>query len=211
MEQSQTDGPSYERRQQARREARGAGNDHQQPQQQDRAAGYDRQQPQQHDRQHDRQHPQHDRQQSQVLGPLSGPPQLPPQMFTTAAQLLDMTDKKLLLVMRDGRKFFGVLRSWDQFANLVFQDTIERIYAGKLFADKHVGLFLVRGENVVLLGEIDLDREDDIPAGWAQAPYEEVLALKNEEDIRRKKEDKIRAAALRSLGFEPEHSGEILF
>jgi U6 snRNA-associated Sm-like protein LSm1 len=36
-------------------------------------------------------------------------------MFTTAAQLLDLTDKKLVLVLRDGRKLIGVLRSWDQF------------------------------------------------------------------------------------------------
>ncbi|KAK8143104.1 SM-like, degradation of cytoplasmic mRNAs and positively regulates transcription initiation, partial [Beauveria asiatica] len=43
------------------------------------------------------------------------PAQLPPQMFTTAAQLLDLTDKKLMVVLRDGRKLVGVLRSWDQF------------------------------------------------------------------------------------------------
>ena len=29
-------------------------------------------------------------------GPPPGPPQLPPQMFTTAAQLLDLTDSKVL-------------------------------------------------------------------------------------------------------------------
>jgi len=44
-------------------------------------------------------------------------PQLPPHMFTTAAQLLDLTDKKLMVVLRDGRKLTGVLRSWDQFGS----------------------------------------------------------------------------------------------
>lgn len=39
-------------------------------------------------------------------------------------------------------------------ANLVLQDTVERIYAGNLYAEEHVGLYLVRGENVLLLGEI---------------------------------------------------------
>lgn len=38
--------------------------------------------------------------------------------------------------------------------NLVLQDTIERLFAGKLYADIPRGLFLVRGENVLLLGEI---------------------------------------------------------
>ena len=36
-------------------------------------------------------------QQNNMLGPMSqGPPQLPPQMFTTAAQLLDLTDSTWL-------------------------------------------------------------------------------------------------------------------
>ncbi|EEH22898.2 hypothetical protein PABG_05109 [Paracoccidioides brasiliensis Pb03] len=140
-----------------------------------------------------------------------GPPQLPPQMFTTAAQLLDLTDKKLVLVLRDGRKLIGVLRSWDQFANLVLQGTVERIYAGHLFADVQRGIYLVRGENVLLLGEIDLDKEDDIPSGYRQASYDEVFALKKREDEQRKKGDKRRSNKLQALGFEAEHSGEVLF
>jgi len=75
-------------------------------------------------------------------------------MFTTAAQLLDLTDKKLMISLRDGRKLIGVLRSWDQFGNLVLQDTIERLFVQDLYADIERGLFLVRGENVLLLGEI---------------------------------------------------------
>ncbi|KAJ5780224.1 hypothetical protein N7457_005384 [Penicillium paradoxum] len=143
--------------------------------------------------------------------PTGGPPQLPPQMFTTAAQLLDLTDKKLVLVLRDGRKLIGVLRSWDQFANLVFQDTVERIYAGQMYADVSRGIFIVRGENVLLLGEVDLDREDDIPPGLSRAPFEEVFALKKKEEEKRKTGDKKRYDELQALGFEPEHSGEILF
>lgn len=37
---------------------------------------------------------------------------------------------------------------------MVLQDTVERLYAGNLYAEEHVGLYLVRGENVLLLGEI---------------------------------------------------------
>ncbi|KAB8067679.1 hypothetical protein BDV29DRAFT_85068 [Aspergillus leporis] len=151
-------------------------------------------------------------QQNNMLGPMSqGPPQLPPQMFTTAAQLLDLTDKKLVLVLRDGRKLIGVLRSWDQFANLVLQDTIERLYAGNLYAEVPRGIFLVRGENVLLLGEIDLDKEDDIPPHVQKAPVQEVFELKKKEDNERKHGDKKRQGKLQGLGFEAEHSGEILF
>ena len=38
--------------------------------------------------------------------------------------------------------------------NLVLQDTVERLFVQYLYADIERGLFLVRGENVSLLGEI---------------------------------------------------------
>ncbi|KAF4313760.1 hypothetical protein GTA08_BOTSDO00507 [Botryosphaeria dothidea] len=135
-------------------------------------------------------------------------PQLPPQMFTTAAQLLDLTDKKLMVALRDGRKLIGVLRSWDQFANLVLQDTIERIFVQNLYADINRGVFLVRGENVLLLGEIDLDKDDYIPEPFEQAPAEKVFALQKQEIEERKKRDKLRRKHLKTHGFEGEHSGE---
>lgn len=39
-----------------------------------------------------------------------------------------MIEERLLLVLRDGRKLIGVLRSWDQFANLVLTSTTERYF-----------------------------------------------------------------------------------
>jgi len=39
-------------------------------------------------------------------------------------------------------------------ANLVFQDTVERVFVADVYADIPRGIFLVRGENVLLLGEI---------------------------------------------------------
>jgi hypothetical protein len=39
-------------------------------------------------------------------------------------------------------------------ANLVLEDTVERIYHQDVYAERKNGLFLIRGENVVLLGEI---------------------------------------------------------
>ncbi|KAL8707126.1 MAG: hypothetical protein Q9220_007789 [cf. Caloplaca sp. 1 TL-2023] len=143
--------------------------------------------------------------------PPGGPPQLPPQMFTTAAQLLDLTDKKLVLVLRDGRKIIGVLRSWDQFANLVLQETIERIFIEDIYADVARGIFLVRGENVLMLGEIDLDKDDYIPEPYRKGTPEEVHALTVRKNQDTKKSDKTRQARLQALGFEAEHSGEVLF
>ncbi|KAH8175491.1 LSM domain-containing protein [Sarocladium implicatum] len=149
------------------------------------------------------------------------PAQLPPQMFTTAAQLLDLTDKKLMIALRDGRKLIGVLRSWDQFANLVLQSTVERIFATTaeatpdspargLYADVPHGVFLVRGENVLLLGEIDLDRDDDPPPGYELGEVEHVKKLAEERKAVEKARDKARGKKLAKIGFEGENMGDLV-
>ena len=45
------------------------------------------------------------------------------------------------------RRFLGI-------ANLMLQDTVERIYTKDVYADIKRGIYIVRGENVLLLGEI---------------------------------------------------------
>lgn len=67
-----------------------------------------------------------------------------------SASLIDMVDKMLLISTRDGKHFVGYLRSYDQFANLVIQDTIEISNN-----NEQKGIYLIRGENVVLLGEVE--------------------------------------------------------
>lgn len=78
-----------------------------------------------------------------------------------SASLLNLLDKPILLTMRDGSHLFGILRSYDQFANLLLAETVQRVYNLPNYAQQHKeGLFLVRGENVVLLAEIDEDELD---------------------------------------------------
>ena len=62
--------------------------------------------------------------------------------------------EKLLLVLRDGRKIIGTMRSFDQFSNIVLEHAEERVVVGKRFADVPLGLYVIRGENLVLLGQI---------------------------------------------------------
>lgn len=73
--------------------------------------------------------------------------------------LVEELDKRLLVQLRDGRKLVGILRSFDQFANLVLEKATERIIVGSLYAEVPLGLYVVRGENVVLLGEIDESKD----------------------------------------------------
>lgn len=43
--------------------------------------------------------------------------------------------------------------AWET-ANLMLQETVERIYTKDVYADIQRGIYIVRGENVLLLGEI---------------------------------------------------------
>ena len=56
-------------------------------------------------------------------------------------------------------RFHACCRSFDQFANLVLESAVELITVGNQYAEIALGLYVVRGENVVLLGEIDAARE----------------------------------------------------
>jgi len=100
----------------------------------------------------------------------------------------------MLVILRDGRKLHGVLRSYDQFANLVLEDTVERIYRGNAFAENWHGLFLIRGENVVLLGEIDLDQEDEIPL--RQVDYNLLEAYHKNDTSTKKQREEVKAQIL---------------
>ena len=50
-----------------------------------------------------------------------------------AASLLEEIDKRILIILRDGRHLVGTLRSFDQYMNLILEGTCERSFAnGKL-------------------------------------------------------------------------------
>lgn len=44
-----------------------------------------------------------------------------------ACSMLDQLDQRVLIILRDGRHLVGILRSFDQFLNLVVEETVERV------------------------------------------------------------------------------------
>ncbi|TDH66666.1 uncharacterized protein CCR75_005185 [Bremia lactucae] len=94
--------------------------------------------------------------------------------------------EQVLMVLRDGRHLVGYLRSFDQFSNIILENTFERHVAGKIFCDIELGLNIIRilrsystdcfnsGDNIVLLGELDSDKERDQPH-MNRVELEEVL------------------------------------
>ena len=47
-----------------------------------------------------------------------------------------------------------MLRSYDQFGNIVLNDCYERYYLDLEYAEEYRGVYLMRGENIVLVGEL---------------------------------------------------------
>ncbi|KAJ2892101.1 hypothetical protein MKZ38_010271 [Zalerion maritima] len=138
--------------------------------------------------------------------------QLPPQMFTTAAQLLDLTDTNLVLQSTIERIFVHPTQPETSSIPDTDTDTATPTTPSSrgLYADIPHGVFLVRGENVLLLGEIDLDKDDDPPPGYDKAEADVVKKMAKERKAAAKEKDKKRIGKLSTMGFEGENMGEIL-
>ena len=104
-------------------------------------------------------------------------------VLPAAASLVDQLDKRVLVILRDGRNLVGVMRSFDQFSNVVLEDAVERrvVIPAKegvnaVYGDAPLGLYVVRGDSIVLLGEVD-DAREASPQHPARMDIRDVLEL----------------------------------
>ena len=65
----------------------------------------------------------------------------------------------------------GTLISFDQTLNIILNDWTERVYESDEVAVQAVkmNLYCIRGDNVAIIGEIDLDVEDTIDYAYVKA------------------------------------------
>lgn len=107
---------------------------------------------------------------------------LPPSPFSCTRQpaVLTKTEKVLILTV-DGRTLVGDLLSTDQLTNLVLLNTIERVIRTpddpEPSSEIDHGLYLIRGDNVVLCGEVDEKIDSDID--WTKVKGEVIRGTKN--------------------------------
>lgn len=152
------------------------------------------------------------KQQSDPLAPSVEELYLESYAFTTAAAIVGSVDRKIFVLLRDGRNLFGILRTFDQFANVVLQDTVERIYLNskndnlqidkpQRYGEINHGVFMIRGENVVMLGELDIDNEDDHLQQLERIPFDEAERELKELHSERIKEESAKSKKLLSKGL----------
>jgi len=129
------------------------------------------------------------------------PPMRPPNVnvLPGTANLCYELDKTLLVWLRDGRTFLGVLKSVDQFGNLVLSETVERIYVGNEYGDIERGIFILRGENVILVGEWDFERERQTSTVKCDIAY--ILQKQAQEEEAKQAQRRALRKALRDRGL----------
>ncbi|KAE9376838.1 LSM-domain-containing protein [Stipitochalara longipes BDJ] len=80
--------------------------------------------------------------------------------------LQSYVNKKVLVLTSDSRTLVGTLLSCDQMTNLVLSQTTERIIRPpddpEPSNEVSHGLYLIRGDNVVVVGLVDEELDDSI-------------------------------------------------
>lgn len=95
-----------------------------------------------------------------------------------AASLLEQLDKRVMIILRDGKHLVGILKSVDQFLNLILENTVERIIFAEGFCDIELGIYIVRGENIVLLAE--LSEEDENNPNFKKINPEQLVQINDQ-------------------------------
>ncbi|KAJ7359361.1 hypothetical protein DFH08DRAFT_686253 [Mycena albidolilacea] len=72
------------------------------------------------------------------------------------SSLQGYVDRRVILILQDGRVIVGVMAGFDQKSNVVLSDSKERIYSMDAGVEEvPLGLYLVKGDMIVLIGELD--------------------------------------------------------
>ena len=79
-----------------------------------------------------------------------------------STSLVEQLDRPVLLILRDSRHILGVLRSFDQFCNVLIEQSKERRFCwtnenGKhpVYTDVEEGATVIKGDQIVVMGEVD--------------------------------------------------------
>ncbi|KAH9140080.1 hypothetical protein AeRB84_015687 [Aphanomyces euteiches] len=106
--------------------------------------------------------------------------------FPGVTSLVEQLDKQMLVVLRDGRHLVGcchddlTLLHAACLANIVLEETCERHVVGNTYCDIPLGLYIIRGENIVLMGELDQAKEA-ADENLVRKTAEEVLTAEMEQ------------------------------
>ncbi|XP_032732077.1 LSM8 homolog, U6 small nuclear RNA associated [Lontra canadensis] len=99
-----------------------------------------------------------------------------PVLFRTAGQsimtsaLENYINRTVAVITSDGRMIVGTLKGFDQTINLILDESHERVFSSSQGVEQVVlGLYIVRGDNVAVIGEIDEETDSALDLGNIRA------------------------------------------
>lgn len=68
----------------------------------------------------------------------------------------NLVDQVVNVITHEGRTFTGVLKSFDQSMNIILNNCYEKVYSlDEGVAFNKIGLYMIRGDSVTLVAEVD--------------------------------------------------------
>ncbi|VCW98047.1 unnamed protein product, partial [Gulo gulo] len=91
------------------------------------------------------------------------------QSIMTSA-LENYINRTVAVITSDGRMIVGTLKGFDQTINLILDESHERVFSSSQGVEQVVlGLYIVRGDNVAVIGEIDEETDSALDLGNIRA------------------------------------------
>mmetsp|Transcript_10081 Transcript_10081/g.19000 ORF Transcript_10081/g.19000 Transcript_10081/m.19000 type:complete len:100 (-) Transcript_10081:200-499(-) len=92
-------------------------------------------------------------------------------MAAKETSLESLVQTTISVITNDGRNVVGVLRGFDQTTNLILDECHERVYSTKSGVEMiALGLYVIRGDNVAVIGELDDESDSQIDFSAVHAP-----------------------------------------
>ncbi|KAE9601581.1 putative LSM domain-containing protein [Lupinus albus] len=104
--------------------------------------------------------------------------------------------EEVIVLLIDDRKVYGCLRSLDHHGNIVLEGARERIIVGDLYCDVPLGLFVIRGESSILIGQLRFGMED-LPEDMMCVSEEEI---KKAQKVEKEAKD-LKSFMMKRMGF----------
>lgn len=90
--------------------------------------------------------------------------------------LNEWTNKVVSIITNDGRNIIGILKGHDQTINVILDGSHERIFSATCPTEQVVlGLYLVRGDNIAIIGLLDEEKDADFDLRGVMADPLKVL------------------------------------
>jgi U6 snRNA-associated Sm-like protein LSm8 len=91
--------------------------------------------------------------------------------YNAKHDLADYVNQIVTVITCDGRNIVGLMLGFDQTINVILQDCHERVYSlDEGVQQVPLGLYIVRGDNVAVIGEVDEDMELAVDLSKVRAP-----------------------------------------